>query len=50
MLEPSSFLTSKLSYDFINRIIDNNYNKNMTFTDLYSEYNDNIISYKNFYN
>jgi len=49
ILDPPSFLTSKLSYDFINRIIDSNYTINMNFTELYSEYNDNIISYKKFY-
>ena len=49
MLDPSSFLTSKLSYDFINRIIDSNYDTKITFTKLYSEYNDSIVLYKNFY-
>jgi DNA mismatch repair protein MutS len=48
MLEPSQFLTSKLSYDFINRIICTMKSK-ATLADLYSEYEPTIESYKDIY-
>ena len=47
MLDPNSFLSCKLSYDFINRVIDTC--SNSTFKELYSEYNECIAQYHLFY-
>jgi len=48
MLDPPSFVTSKYSYDFINRLLDIIY-ESSSLTELYTEYTDTIFTYKEFY-
>jgi len=48
MLEPSHFLTSKLSYDFINRII-HTIKSNSQLIELYSDYTETMDLYTHFY-
>jgi len=49
MLEPTGFLTTKLSYDFFNRIIDS-LATNDTLTELYDDYEMIVGNYVTFYN
>ena len=48
ILDPSGFLTSKLSYDFFNRIIDS-LATNDRLTELYDDYETIVDRYMTFY-
>ena len=52
MLDPINFLTTKDSYVFINRLLDNlleNQSSDIKLNELYSEYNPTITTYNDFY-